>query len=165
MSAAAAARTRVPTTDRNAYAYQTEVRVRLSETDAVGIVFFGSYSAYMDVGRMDYLNHLGLQHFDGRVKGLLPGAVVGATLDFRSPARYNDVLLVDTRIAALGRTSYSFDFLISQKRTREVTALGTLTLVWLDPEFRPCALPDEFRRVVSDFEGANLRVGGEGDDA
>ncbi len=74
---------RVPTTDRNAYAFQTEVRVRLSETDAVGIVFFGSYSAYMDVGRMDYLSHLGLQRFDGRVKGLLPGAVVGATLDFR----------------------------------------------------------------------------------
>ncbi len=151
-----AAYRRVPTTDRNAYAFQSEVRVRLSETDAVGIVFFGSYSAYMDVGRMDYLNHLGLQSSDGRVKGLLPGAVVGATLDFRSPAHYNDVLLVHTRIAALGRTSYSFDFLLTQKRSREVAALGTLSLVWLDESFRPMPLPDEFRRVVTEFEGPAL---------
>ncbi len=150
-----------PTLDRNAYAFQTEVRVRLSETDAVGIVFFGSYSAYMDVGRMDYLNHLGLQRFgtgegSGRVRDLIPGAVVGATLEFKSPARYNDVLTVNTRIAHLGRTSYQFHFLIGQKRSREIAALGTLTLVWLDDTWRPQPLPEEFTRVVRSFEGPNL---------
>ena len=54
--------------DRNLYGFQTEVRVRLNETDAVGIVFFGSYAAYFDVGRMDYLGHLGLDQFGGAVR-------------------------------------------------------------------------------------------------
>ncbi len=62
------------------------------------------------------------------------------------------MLLVHTRIAALGRSSYSFDFLIAQKRSREVNALGTLTLVWLDDAFKPQPLPDEFRRIVTEFE-------------
>lgn len=147
-----------PTLDRNAYNFQTEIRVRLSETDAVGIVFFGSYSSYMDVGRMDYLNHLGLQRFDGKVRDLIPGAVVGATLEFKSPARYNDVLIVNTRMARLGRTSYTFHFLLSHKRSRDVAALGTLTLVWLDDAWAPTPLPEEFRRIVGDFEGPHLIV-------
>lgn len=147
-----------PTLDRNAYAFQTEVRVRLSETDAVGIVFFGSFSAYMDVGRMDYLNNLGLQRLDGHVRDLIPGAVVRAHLEFRSPARYNDLLLLHVRVARLGRTSYTFHFLMTQKRTRDVVALGELTLVWLDADFRPTALPEAFRRAVMDFEGPNVEV-------
>ena len=153
-----------PTLDRNAYNFQTEVRVRLSETDAVGIVFFGSFSAYMDVGRMDYLNNLGLPGAaaapsnPGLVRDLIPGAVVSAHLDFRAPARYNDVLLLHVRMAHLGRTSYTFHFLMTQKRTRDVVAKGSLSLVWLDSSFRPVPLPQGFRDAVSAFEGPNLAL-------
>jgi len=96
--------------DRNVYNFQTEVRVRLSETDALGIVFFGNFAAYMDVGRMDYLNHLGLA-MDGKVPTLPPGAVVSSAMSFHAPARYNDVLLIHVRIAELGRTSYRTRFI------------------------------------------------------
>ncbi len=144
------------TKDLNAYGYQTEIRVRLSETDAVGIVFFGSFSAFLDVGRMDYLNHLGLQRLDGAVRDLIPGAVAGVELSFESPARYNDTLVVHVRIAHLGRTSYTFHMLITNKRSRSTVALGRLSLVWLDDAFKPMPLPDEFRRAVREFEGAAL---------
>jgi len=148
-----------PTRDLNAYGFQTEIRVRLSETDAVGIVFFGSFSAFLDVGRMDYLNHLGLQRLDGAVRDLIPGAVAGVELSFEAPARYNDTLVVHVRIAHLGRTSYTFHMLIMNKRTRSTVALGRLSLVWLDEAFRPLPLPEEFRRAVREFEGASLAEG------
>ncbi|MFZ4734337.1 MAG: acyl-CoA thioesterase [Bradymonadia bacterium] len=146
-----------PTQDRNAYGFQTEIRVRLSETDAVGIVFFGSFSAFLDVGRMDYLGHLGLHGFDGAVKDLIPGAVVGVGLQFKSPARYNDTLIVHVRIAHLGRTSYTFHMLLTNKRTRDIVALGRLSLVWLDADFRPTPLPEAFRVAIREFEGSALR--------
>lgn len=144
------------TLDRNAYSFRTEVRVRLSETDAVGIVFFGSFSTYLDVGRMDYLNHLGLTRLGGAVRDLIPGAVVSCRLDFRRPARYNDILAIDVRIARIGRTSYTFHYLITNAHNRRVVATGSLTLVWLDDDFRPVRVPDEFRRVVREFEGEAL---------
>jgi acyl-CoA thioester hydrolase len=147
------------TLDRNAYSFSTEVRVRLAETDAVGIVFFGSFSTYMDVGRMDYLNHLGLDRYGGHVRGLIPGAVVDTHLSFRSPARYNDILTLHVRIAHLGDTSYTFHFLITDKKQPRVVATGHLTLVWLDESFRPLALPDAFRQSVEAFEGARLQSG------
>ena len=141
------------TEDRNAYRFRTEVRVRLSETDAVGIVFFGSFSTYMDVGRMDYLNHLSLAWQDGQVKDLAPGAVVAATERFHSPARYNDVLEVHVRMARIGRTSYTFHYLMTDKRQPRVVATGKVTLVWLDGAFKPLPIPEEFRSAVADFEG------------
>ena len=138
--------------DRSAYRFQTEVRVRLNETDAVGIVFFGSYAAYFDVGRMDYLGHLGLDQYGGAVRDLIPGAVVDHQVSFMHPAQYNDTLLIHVRIANLGRTSYTFHFLITDKKTRRLNAKGRLTLVWLDEGFTPIVLPGTFRDAVETFE-------------
>jgi len=142
------------TQDRNAYRFRTEVRVRLSETDAVGIVFFGSFSAYMDVGRMDYLNHLGLTAHDGLVRDLAPGAVVEAEQCFHSPARYNDVVEIHVCVARIGRSSYTFHYLMTDKRQPRVIATGKMTLVWLDDDFQPIPIPEDFRSVVRAFEGA-----------
>lgn len=144
------------TRDLNDYGFSTEIRVRLSETDAVGIVFFGSFALYFDVGRMDYLAQLGLHHMDGAVKDLIPGAVVHQESHFHSPARYNDILVVHVRMARIGTTSYQFQFLLQQKRTREVVCTGSLTLAWLDEDFKPMRIPETFRQTVSGFEGEKL---------
>jgi len=147
------------TQDLNAYGYSTEIRVRLLETDAVGIVFFGSFAAYFDVGRMDYLAHLGLHRLDGPVRDLAPGAVVAHQVDFHNPARYNDTLIVRVRVAHLGRSSYTFHFFVSDKRTRRPVATGRITLVWLDEQFEPMPLPDAFREAIGTFEGDLLEGG------
>jgi len=141
------------TTDRNAYNYATQVRVRLSETDAVGIAFFGSFSGWMDVGRMDYLNHLGLAPKDAPVPGLIPGAVVHADVEFLSPARYNDKLIIHVRCAHIGTTSYTLHFLFRHMGAGGEVARGALTLTWLDDEFRPKPVSEEFRTAVASFEG------------
>ena len=106
------------THDLNAYGFTTEIRVRLSETDAVGIVFFGSFPIYFDVGRMDYLENLSLTQMDGSVRDLTPGAVVAQSSQFFHPARYNDTLVVHVRMAKLGHSSYTFHFLVTNKKTR-----------------------------------------------
>ena len=142
--------------DLNDYGFSTEIRVRLSETDAVGIVFFGRFGSFFDVGRMDYQSHLGLERFGGPIPGLIPGAVVSQSAAFHSPARYNDILVIHVRIVHIGRTSYTFHFLVSNKQTRARVATGELTLVWLDDAFMPMPVPDEFRAIVEAFEGPTV---------
>ena len=146
------------THDLNAYGFTTEIRVRLSETDAVGIVFFGSFPIYFDVGRMDYLENLSLTQMGGSVRDLTPGAVVAQSSQFFHPARYNDTLVVHVRMAHLGHSSYTFHFLVTNKKTRQLISSGQLTLVWLDDDFRPMRIPEEFRRVVHEFEGDQLVI-------
>ena len=142
--------------DLGEYGFSTEVRVRLSETDAVGIVFFGSFSNYFDVGRMDYLAHLGLNKLDGAVRDLIPGVVVAQEANFRSSARYNDVLSVFVRIAEIGRSSYTFHIKVVNKRNRAAVADGAITLVWSDFDLKPVRVPDDVRAVIRSFEGGRL---------
>ena len=140
----------------NDYGFSTEVRVRLSETDAVGVVFFGTYAHYFDIGRMDYLAHLGLNKLDGPVRDLIPGLVVGQQAEFKSSARYNDVLTIFVRIATIGETSYTFHLKVVNKRTRATVANGSLTLVWMDDKQQPIRVPEHVRKVVREFEGDAL---------
>ena len=81
------------------------------------------------------------------------GAVVAHQAYFLSPARYNDSLVLHVRMADIGRTSYTLHFLAINKRNRAHVATGSLSLVWLDDAFKPTLIPDEFRDIVSDFEG------------
>ncbi len=142
----------------NHYGFSTEARVRLSETDAVGIVFFGTYAHYFDVGRMDYLAHLGLNKLDGAVRDLIPGVVVAQEAHFKSSARYNDVLTIFVRIAHIGNTSYTFHLKVVNKRTRTAVANGSLSLVWMNEEQQPVRVPASFRKVIREFEGDGLKT-------
>ena len=66
------------------------------------------------------------------------------------------VVVVHVRMSRIGNTSYTFQFLLQQKRTREVVSPGSLTLAWLDEEFKPMRIPDAFRETVKGFEGDKL---------
>ena len=62
--------------------FQTEVRVRLPETDAMGIVFHGNFFTYLEVGRVDYLRNLGLAEGVRPIKDF-ENVVVSAHVDFK----------------------------------------------------------------------------------
>jgi acyl-CoA thioester hydrolase len=87
--------------------FTSEVRVRLNETDTVGVVFHGHFFTYMDVGRVDYLRNLDLMESLRPIKGF-DSAVVHASCDFVSPARFEDVITIHVRMSELGRSSMHF---------------------------------------------------------
>lgn len=135
--------------------FHTEVRVRLPETDAMGIVFHGHYFTYLEVGRVDYLRNLGLAEGARPIKDF-DNVVVSAHLDFRSPARLDDPLTIDVRTREIRESSFTFEFRIRHKRENRVVAAGTTTHCAVDPAFRPIRVPDRFREIVAAFEGWTL---------
>lgn len=138
------------------FQFKTEVRVRLSETDVMGIVFHGCYFNYMEVGRMDYLRHLGLTHKDRPIKSF-PNVVRRSTCEFESPARFDDLLEVYVRIPEIKNSSFKFEFLIINKEDQRVIARGEAVHVAIDEStWKPIRIPDSFRTVVRKFEGTSL---------
>ncbi len=134
------------------FTFSTEVRVRLSETDALGIVFHGCFFIYFDVARMDYVRNLGLVEAFGTSRGA--NLVVHASADFRSPARFDDVLVVHARASSIGETSLTFLFRVTDKREARLVAEGKTVHVMVDPKTcRPVRVPDEIRQAVHRFEG------------
>jgi acyl-CoA thioester hydrolase len=138
------------------YRFSTGVRVRLPETDAFGIVFHGYFYTYFDVARMDYLRKLGLMDHI-RPTGGTTNTIAHASADFRSPARFDDELIVHARISGFGRTSFQFEFAITSKADGRLVAEGRTVHVILDEKtWRPSPVPASFRATVRAFEGPAL---------
>ena len=141
--------------------FSTDVRVRLPETDAMGVVFHGNFFTFLEVGRMDYLRNLGLAEPDGGgatgpIKGFA-NVVARAACDFRSPARFDDELVVQVRIAEIRRTSFRFVFRLTHKRENRLVAEGESVHVSIGQEdWRPCDVPESFRTAIRQFEGDAL---------
>lgn len=134
------------------FSFSTEVRVRLPETDAFGIVFHGYFFTYFDVARMDYLRNLHALDFISPSRGVT-NVIVHSSADFRSPARFDDVLLVAARISGFGTTSFTFEFRVMHKQENRLVAEGKSVHVILDPKtWKPIPVPAEFRRLVSAYE-------------
>ncbi len=149
------------TSHKPPYHFHTEVRVRLPETDAMGIVFHGNFFTYLEVGRVDYLRNLGLSEGVRPIKAF-ENVVAAAHLDFRSPARLDDPLRIDVRMRPPGETSFRFEFRIVHKQENRLVAEGQTTHVAVDDGFRPMRVPDDFRAIVARFEGWSSGSGSSG---
>ena len=132
--------------------FSTPVKVRLPETDAMGIVFHGNYFTYLEVGRVEYLLNLGL------AEGLRPikdfeNVVVSAHLDFKSPARLHDNLSIDVCTKEIRNSSFTFAVRIRHKSENRLIASGWTTHCAIDENFNPMKVPDSFRSTISKYEG------------
>ncbi len=137
--------------DTPIFHFHTEVRVRLPETDAMGIVFHGNFFTYLEVGRVDYLRNLELS--DGaRPIRAFDNVVVAAHLDFKSPARLDDCITIDVCTREIRHSSFTFAFRLRNKSTNRVIASGYTTHCAIDDEFNPISVPDTFRKTITAFE-------------
>ena len=131
--------------------FSTEVRVRLPETDAMGVVFHGNYFTYLEVGRVDYLLNLGLTEGSRPIRDF-DNVVVGAHLDFRSPSRLHDVLKIEVRVSEIRTASIRFDFRIRNRRSNVLIAEGYTIHCAIGEDFKAQPVPASFREVIDQFE-------------
>ena len=130
--------------------------MRFSDTDAQGIVFNGNYATYIDDTVTDYCESLGFKWSEFQEKGY--DMVLGRSeIDFRSAARYGDVLVTGARIARIGKTSVIFELSswIEGDERRVIDA--KLVQVIVDPAtLTSKAVPQFFVDAVEKLQGASV---------
>lgn len=125
---------------------RTPLVVRFCETDLMGIVHHGNYLQYFEVGRVAWFKNRGAT-FD-RWEGVqLP--VVEARLRYRKPARFDDDLLIETRVTELKGASVRFAYRIvrTQGGKDELLCEGDTLLACVGPTLVPRRFPDFLRDV------------------
>ncbi|MBI3856765.1 MAG: acyl-CoA thioesterase [Planctomycetes bacterium] len=141
------------------YKFASEIRVRLPETDVLGVVYHGCFFTYFDVARMDYLRGLGLLEEFRTGESL--NLIVHTSADFRSPARFDDVIRVHARVLKIGKSSVTFDFRVDMKGDGRLVAEGRSVHSFIDSKtWKPSRVPENFRKAVRAFEGKKLNVRG-----
>ncbi len=95
--------------DEDKISYTTTQRVRYAETDAMGVVYYGRYFTFFEVGRVELLRSRGYSYCELEEEGtFLP--VVEATCRYKKPLRFDDLLHITTSISDIGRTKLSFTY-------------------------------------------------------
>ena len=130
----------------------SQVRVRYAETDQMGIVYYANYLVWFEIGRVELLRSLGLAYsqLEKEHECLLP--VVEARCRYRSPARYDDEILIETRPALLRGTVLKFAYRILRKDhdggEPALLAEGETVHVVCDDQLNRKPLPERYAEAL-----------------
>lgn len=145
--------------ERSLFKFTTQVRVRNYEVDWQGVVHNAVYLLYFEVGRVDYFRGLGLRIDVNAIQNENRVVLVRNEINYRSAARFDDLLDVYTRISAIKNTSFVMEGLLVHHESGRVVGENVAVHVWLDPETdRPVTISDGFRKAVQVFEGKNVAI-------
>jgi acyl-CoA thioester hydrolase len=130
-----------------------KVRVRYAETDQMGIVYYANYLVWFELGRVELLRSLGLAYsqLEKEHECILP--VVEATCRYRSPARYDDEILIETRPALLRGSVIKFAYQIWRKAShngeeRKLLAEGETVHVVCGDQLNKKPLPAHYAAAL-----------------
>jgi len=131
----------------------TEVRVRYAETDQMGIVYYANYLVWFEIGRVELLRALGLAYSQLEIDHQCILPVIEASCRYRSPARYDDEILIETRPSLLRGSVIRFAYRIyaksnQERKERELLAEGETVHVVCDDQLNRKRLPEKYAAAL-----------------
>jgi len=125
-----------------------EVRVRYPEVDRMGVAHHTHHFVWFEIGRTELMRASGLAYAAIEQSGVfLP--VIQASCAYLAPVRYDDRLIVRTRLAETGAARVSFSYRIEREDDGTLLATGETTHAAVDASGRPRRLPAELRDRLS----------------
>src|SRR6201996_7742116 len=95
--------------DPNTMAYaDTTVRVRYVETDQMGVVYYGNYFTWFEIGRIEFCRLAGFEYKQMETEDDSFIMVVGASCRYRRPAKFDDLLTIRTQLTGSQRRTMRF---------------------------------------------------------
>ncbi|WP_074011016.1 acyl-CoA thioesterase [Numidum massiliense] len=113
----------------------TEVRVRYQETDQMGVVYHSNYFVWFEVGRTALIRERGSSYRELEEKGIvLP--VIEANCQYKAPARFEDVIRIETSVGELTPAKVRFDYRVVRDDGK-LLAVGHTLHMWVDQAMKP----------------------------
>lgn len=132
------------------YISETTVRVRYAETDRMGYVYYGNYTQYYEVGRVEALRDLGTSYKQMEENGvMLP--VYTCNIKYLKPAFYDDLLVIKTTIKELPTVKISFDYEIFNQKGELLNTANTILVFINIATNKPCPAPNSFMEKIKKY--------------
>ncbi|MFL5606496.1 MAG: acyl-CoA thioesterase [Gemmatimonadaceae bacterium] len=129
------------------HSHSTELRVRYAETDRMGVVYYANYLIWCEVGRVEFMRALGRGYaaLEAEGTGL---AVSEARVRYLAPARFDDLVRIETTLTGVRSRAVTFDYVITHAESGTRLATAHTALVSIAPDGRLTALPTQFRAAL-----------------
>ena len=147
---------------KSRFRFHHDIRVRFADTDLQAIVFNANYLTYYDVAWTEYFRAVGFEWKDLLALGV-DTVLARTTMEFKSPARFDEILEVHTRVSKIGTTSLTFEFAIYPQGEDRLIGSATSLYVCVDPKtLKSTPVPERLRESIGEFEGMSLDDGDRG---
>lgn len=130
-----------------------EVRIYYEDTDCGGVVYYANYLKYFERARTQYLETRGLSVAELIKQGRV-FVVVHAELEYRAPARYGEILEIETIIPEMSPASITFSHVVRERESRRVVVEGSARLAVTDGNGKVKRLD---KATVAALQSASLR--------
>jgi len=123
-----------------------KIRVYYHDTDCGGVVYYANYLKYLEEARTHYFEDRGVP-----VKKLMKEGihfiVVRQEVDYKHPARYGDMLDIETKITEIGKSKVIFEYnIVNQDGKEIVSAVSKMATVGKD--LKPMGIPEDIRAKI-----------------
>src|SRR5262245_19564749 len=127
--------------------FSHRIEVRFRDCDPLGHVNNAAYLTYLEQARLFYWRSLWGFGLDDRTSR--PGVIMArAEIDYRFPSRYGQTLDVKIDVAAIGRTSFTYDYEILDEEGRVVASARTVQVMYDYETAAPVPIPAEIRQKM-----------------
>jgi acyl-CoA thioester hydrolase len=133
---------------------EARIRVRYAETDQMGVVYHSNYFIWFEVGRVELLRQLGFSYREMEREDDCFIAVVDARCRYKAPARYDDEIVIRTRLKNVRESLVHFGYEAVRETDATLLAEGETTHIVTDAEMKVTAIPEKYLSV---FRGAVSR--------
>ena len=125
---------------------EARVRVRYAETDQMGVVYHANYLVWFEVGRVEFIRSLGMDYRSMEREDGIGIAVVDVSARYKVPARYDDELIIETRLLAARGPVVKFGYRIVKAEDRTLLCEGETVHVVVGKDMKRCSLPEKYAR-------------------
>lgn len=122
-------------------------RVIYGDTDQMGVVYYANYLAFFERGRCEYMRERAFDYGAFEQQGfILP--VTEAALKYRQPARFDDLLVIETTMTAASRITASFGYRVLRDADGALLVEGSTSHACLTRAGRPVRWPESIRSLI-----------------
>jgi acyl-CoA thioester hydrolase len=136
--------------------HETEVRVRYAETDKMGIVHHSNYLIWFEAGRSDLCRARGFSYIQMEADNAL--MIVAETyVRYKSPAFYEDILIVRTQLGEMRSRSIQFVYEVFRASDETLIAEGETLHLVTDENKKVRTIPEVYKRLlIGDTDAAAI---------
>ncbi len=133
--------------------HETEIRVRYAETDKMGIVHHANYLIWFELGRSEFCRARGFSYLEMEEKDNALMVVAESYCRYKSPAFYEDVLTIRTKLAEMKSRKIQFIYEVFRASDQVLLAIGETLHLVTDENKKVRSLPSSYKeKLLTDVQ-------------
>ncbi len=129
---------------------ETKIRVYYEDTDQMGVVYYGKYLRYFEIGRTEMIRELGLTYKAIEETGIIM-PVRSVNINYIKPARYDDLLTIKTIVEKIPTVKLYVRSQIYNQNNELLNEAEVVLAFFNSQTNRPCKVPDVFIDAVKNY--------------